>query len=280
MFQIVIDITITGVTSFVESFKEMRNIMCDKRAGSKLNCVPEPAGSQSILKEHHATGNASTDGWIQFARVISTLFAFLIKIYMEVIIPIMLCTIAFLLDVLVMIIQLFKFLIVQGAGLLSRLLGFALKNLANMNIDSKPYVPEQDALAFINDPPVTFLENSPGPPFIKTLLLRALTIIKEYVRAAFYAVVGFILLVDKTFCMIFWTEQQRSAEMPLFLVITLWRMVSVQYPACLNLANAHTAQCNQICQFTLLCELALVTHWYQIPLITLLQLLVKQRRKR
>jgi hypothetical protein len=203
-FQLVIDITVTVVTSFVDSFKEMRNTMCDKSAGSKLNCVQAPAGSQSILKEQHATGNASTDGWIQFVRVIALMFSFLIKVFMEVIMPIVLCFVAFMLDILILIIQLFKFLVVQGAGVLSRLVGFALKNLANMNIDSQEYVPEQDALAFIDKPPVMFLENAPGPPFIKKLLLTALTIIKESVRAAFYAVVGFLLLVDKTFCMIFY----------------------------------------------------------------------------
>jgi hypothetical protein len=202
MFLLVVDITVTLVTSIVASFKEMRTTMCDKSSGSKLNCAPQQVSS--LLKEYHATGNSSTDGWVQFAKVISVLFTFVIKIFMEVLIPILLLLISFLLDVLVLIIQLFQFAIMQGAGILSRLIGFALKNLANMNVESQPYVPEQDALDWLSNPPVTFLQNCPGPPFIKNLLLRALMIIKESVRAAFYAVVGFLLLVDKTFCMIFY----------------------------------------------------------------------------
>jgi hypothetical protein len=201
IFLTFVDIFKTMSTAVLESLEEVRTTLCDASSGSGIDCKSEKPVTISSSHLRAGTGSLTKTG----AKAIGAIFALVLKVIIEFFIPVAFLLVAFVLDVLRLMLLLFKTLLSGASTFLTRFFASAMKSFTgSTNIKDAGTTIGSDAevQSFLNSETSSFLANTNGPAFIKKILLQILKLIKECARTVFHTITGLVILVDKSWCLV------------------------------------------------------------------------------
>lgn len=203
-FNTVQDIFMTATNIFATTFKaiaaalgNLKTTMCTPGSGHSSS-----SGCSLLNKHYHhlsaadqATTKASANA--AFSQAITLIINIIAAVLIDIVLPIVMLFIAFSIDMCVVTLKLFITLILDLGGIFVNMLTNVMVMMGGAS-ENDTFTASSFLQGIGSAPP--FLSKTPGPQFLKSILLVTQQVYTETVNAVFNIVYSFLLLVDKSIC--------------------------------------------------------------------------------
>jgi hypothetical protein len=196
IFTTAVDILSVTIQAISAALGNLRTTMCTSGSG-----YSNSHGCSLLGKYHHLSAADETtsraSATAAFSQAISLVINIIAAVVIDIILPVMMLFTAFWVDICIIQMKLFAILIIDLGGIFVNMLKNVIVMLGgNSSPDS---FTAQSFLQGIGSVP-PFLHKTPGPAFLKNILLIIEQAYGDIVNAVFNIVYSFMLLVDKGMC--------------------------------------------------------------------------------